>query len=180
WFSSMLVVRTAIDAASFALPVQKAIWSLDKDKPISYLKTLDQLMSDSVAQPRLYLFLLSVFAFIALALAMMGIYGVMSYSVEQRTREIGIRMALGARQRDVLRLVVGQSMLLVLIGVAAGLASAFALTRVMASLLYGIEATDPVTFFGVALVLAGVALGASFVPARRATKVDPMIALRYE
>ena len=180
WFSSLLIVRTATDAASFAAPAQRAIWSLDKDKPISYVKTMDQLLSESVAEPRLYVFLLSVFALVALALAVIGIYGVMSYSVGQRTREIGIRMALGAQPGDVLRLVVGQGMILVLIGVITGLAAALALTRVMASLLYDVKATDPLTFFGVAAILAGVALGACFVPARRATKVDPMVALRYE
>jgi putative ABC transport system permease protein len=180
WFSSLLIVRTATDAASFALPAQRVIWSLDKDRPISHVKTMDQLLSESIAQPRLYVFLLSVFAFVALALAMVGIYGVMSYSVGQRTREIGIRMALGAQAGDVLRLVIGQGMILILIGIATGLAAAFALTRVMASLLYDVEATDPLTFFGVAVILAGVALGACFVPARRATRVDPGVALRYE
>jgi putative ABC transport system permease protein len=180
WFSSLLIVRTATDAASFALPVQRAVWSLDKDKPINYVKTMNQLLSESVAQPRLYVFLLSVFAFVALALAIVGIYGVMSYSVGQRTREIGIRMALGAQQSDVLKLVVRQGAILISIGVAVGLVAAFALTRVMSSLLYAVEATDPVTFFGGAVILAGVALGACFVPARRATKVDPMVALRYE
>jgi predicted permease len=180
WFSSLLVVRAAADPAGFAAPAQGAIWEVDKDKPISYVKTMDQLLSESVAQPRLYLTLLGAFAMVALALAVIGIYGVMSYSVRQRTREIGIRMALGASAGDVLRLVVGQGLVLISAGVALGLVAALALTRVMASLLHGINATDPVTFFGGALILAGVALGACFVPARRATRVDPMAALRHE
>ncbi|MFP5262030.1 MAG: ABC transporter permease, partial [Blastocatellia bacterium] len=180
WFSSLLVVRTAADVAAFAAPAQAAVWEVDKAKPISYVKTMDQLLSESVAQPRLYLTLLGAFAAVALALAVVGIYGVMSYSVGQRTREIGIRMALGAKASDVLRLVVGEGLILISAGVALGLVAALALTRVMASLLYGINATDPVTFFGVALILAGVALGACFVPARRATRVDPMVALRHE
>jgi putative ABC transport system permease protein len=176
-----LVVRSAnADPASLTSIVRGAIKSVDKDQLIWEVKTMNERISQSVAPRRFQMTLLGVFAALALVLASIGIYGVMSYAVTQRTHEIGLRMALGAQTRDVLRLVVGQGMMLAGIGIVAGLAAALALTRVMASLLYGVSATDPMTFAGIALLLSAVALLACYIPARRATRVDPMIALRYE
>ncbi len=175
-----LVVRARGDAASLAPAVQSAIWSVDKDQPITRVATMDNLLARTAAERRFALILFEAFGFVAVVLAAVGIYGVLSGSVAERTREIGIRIALGAQWRDVFRLVVGQGLQLALIGVAIGLAGAFAVTRLMASLLFGVSATDPATFLAVATLLTGVALLASYIPARRATKVDPMVALRYE
>ncbi|MEK6410478.1 MAG: ABC transporter permease [Acidobacteriota bacterium] len=178
--STTLVIHSAADPASLVAAVRSQVQAVDKDQPISDVKTMKRYLSESVAQPRLTMALLGIFAAIALVLAAVGIYGMMTYTVAGRTREIGIRMALGAQRRDVIRLVVGQAAALTVIGTAMGLAGALALTRVMESLLFQVSATDPFTFAAISVLLAGVALGASFVPARRATKVDPMIALRSE
>ncbi len=160
--------------------VRSAVQAVDKDQPIDRIAPMSELLADSIAQPRFYTLLLTIFAAMASALAAVGIYGVMSYAVTQRTHEIGIRMALGARAADVLRLVVRNGMLLALTGVAIGLVGAFALTRLMTSLLFGVTPTDATTFVAVSVLLIVVALLACYIPARRATKVDPLVALRYE
>ena len=175
-----LVVRTAVEPASMAGAVRGSIQQVDRELPVFRVTTMERMVADSMTQRRFAMTLLGVFAFVALILASVGLYGVMSYSVTHRTNEIGIRMALGATVTDVLGMVVGQGMKLSLAGVGIGLAGAFALTRVMRTLLFGVSATDPLTYALVALVLAAVSLVACFVPARRATKVDPMEALRYE
>ncbi|MFP5260563.1 MAG: ABC transporter permease [Blastocatellia bacterium] len=175
-----LVVRSASDPAGLVAAVQNEVWAIDKDLPVSQVMSMEQAISGSVGQQRFNMTLLGIFAGLAVTLAAIGIYGVMSYSVTQRRHEIGIRMALGASQGDVLRMVIKQGMTLAAVGAIVGLAGAFFLTRLMSSLLYGVSPTDPLTFFAIPLILAGVALGACFVPARRATRVDPMVALRYE
>jgi putative ABC transport system permease protein len=156
------------------------VLEVDRNQPVYDIKPLRQIVADSIAIKRLALLLLSVFATVALALAAAGIYGVMAYAVEQRRHEIGVRMALGARGSDVLRLVVRQGLKLALCGVALGSMVALALTRLMGALLFGVSAADPLTFTGIALLLLVVALAACLIPARRATKVDPMIALRCD
>ncbi len=180
-FSNMtLVVRTDGDLATLSGAIRSEVLGIDKEQPLSRIRPLEQLVSESMARERFLMVLLGIFAAVALTLAAVGLYGVISYSVTQRTHEIGIRAALGAQRQDVLKLIVGQGMMLALIGVGIGLVVAFASTRLMATLLFGITATDAFTFVAIPAILTGVALVSCFVPARRATKVDPMVALRYE
>jgi len=175
-----MMVRTTGDPLSLASAVRRRVSESNGEQPVFDVQTMGQIVSDSVAGRRFSMLLLGIFACLALVLATVGIYGVISYTATQRTHEIGIRMALGAERTDVLRLVVGQGLRLSLIGIGAGLAAALGLTRLMSSMLYGVRPTDLVTFAAVSLLLAGVAVLASYVPARRATRVDPIIALRYE
>jgi putative ABC transport system permease protein len=175
-----LIVRTTGDPLSITPALRQAIWSVDSSQPISNIRTMDEILAEEVAQRRVGMTMLVAFATLALLLASLGIYGVISYSVTQRTQEIGIRMALGASRGDVLRLVMTDGLRLAATGVAIGLGAAFAMTRLMAGLLYGVSASDPRTLAVVTVLLTAVALLACYVPARRATKVDPMIALRYE
>jgi putative ABC transport system permease protein len=175
-----LIARSSGDPAALAGAIREAVHQVDPSQPISDLKTMDQRILISMGPRRAAVALLSVFAAMALTLAAVGLFGLIRYNVTQRTQEIGVHMALGASRRDVLRMVLGESMRLAGLGVAVGLVAAFALTRVLASLLYAVSATDPLTFAGMALVLTLVALLASWVPAYRATRVDPLVALRYE
>jgi len=174
------VVRTARDSTTQIAAVENAIRMPDKTVTLSEVETMDDIIADANAQPRFYLYLLAAFAAVALLLAAIGIFGVMSHSVSRRTHEMAVRMALGARRSEVMKLVLGESMLLAAIGGVVGLVGALALTPMMKTLLYGVRATDPLTFAAVAVVLAIVALLASYIPARRATMVDPIVALRYE
>ena len=175
-----LVIRTQGNPTNITGAVRKQVQTIDADQPVAAVRTMEQWLDTAVAAPRYRTSLLALFALVALVLAATGIYGVMSYSVTQRTHEIGVRMALGARPLDVLKLIVRQGMVLVVIGVGIGLAGAVALTRVMSSLLFGVGAKDPITFVSVATLLTIVAFVACYIPARRATKVDPLVALRYE
>ncbi|MGH9709019.1 MAG: FtsX-like permease family protein, partial [Candidatus Acidiferrales bacterium] len=152
----------------------------DSNQPLVNIRTMDENISTSVSEPRFRTLLLGIFAASALLLSVVGLYGLMAYSVSQRVHEIGIRMALGAQPEDVLEMIIGQGLKLVLIGVALGLAGALALSRILARFLYGVTATDPMTFIAVAVLLILVAVAACYIPARRAMRVDPMVALRYE
>jgi putative ABC transport system permease protein len=180
FFTPTTVVRVAGDPLAMVGAVRNEVRAMDRELPIDSVKTLDQYLTESVAQPRFNTLLLALFAGVAMTLTAVGLYGVMAFSVTARTREIGVRVALGARGPDVLRLVISQGMKLTLIGVAIGMVAALALTRLMAGLLFGVTPTDPATFALIALPLVGVAMLACYIPARRATKVDPMIALRCE
>jgi putative ABC transport system permease protein len=175
-----LLVRTTSDPLPMTQSIIGAIQSLDAELPVFDVKTMDQRLYEALARRRFAMLLLGGFAMIALLLAGIGIYGVMAYSVNQRTHEIGIRLALGAQTINILRLIIRQALLLVVIGIAFGLTGALALSRVISSLLFGVSTTDWFTFAVTSLLLGGIALLASYVPARRATKVDPMVALRYE
>lgn len=181
WQSEVfLAIRADIDPLALVEPVRREVLALDKDLAIADVNNLEQIAGAAVNGPRFALLLIGIFAVVALILAVVGIYGVISYSVGQRSHEIGVRMALGAQQSDVLKLVIRQGVILILIGVAIGATSSLALTRVMGSFLFGVSATDPPTFAIISLLLGGVALAACYIPARRAMKVDPMIALRSE
>jgi putative ABC transport system permease protein len=180
WGFMTLAIRTTADPAAMTSTLRREVLGLDKDLPIFNVKTMEDVVAQSIGSRRLSTMLLSVFAGVALLLAAVGIYGVMAYTVTQRTQDIGIRMALGAQAGDVLRMVVGQGMTLALIGIGVGLAGALGLTRVMANLLFGVNATDPITFVVIPLLLAFVAFLACWLPARRAAQVNPIEALRAE
>jgi putative ABC transport system permease protein len=175
-----ILVRTSNDPLAVVSGIHTELQQLDREQPMASIATMDQLLADSLSRARFTMLLLGIFAAVALVLASVGIYGLIAYSVTQRTQELGIRLALGAQRRDVFRLVLGQGTRLTLLGLVLGIAAALGITRLMASLLFGISATDPLTFAGVAGLLAFVALLACFLPARRATRVDPIVALRYE
>jgi putative ABC transport system permease protein len=175
-----LVVRTKADPGVIAAAVRQAVWAVDKDQPVSNLRTLDQVFSAAISQERFQALMLGLFAALALVLACVGLYGVISYSVVQRTHEIGVRMALGAQPVDVLRLVIRQGMLLTFAGLAIGLVAGTFATRVLTDMLFGVTPRDPLTFVGVPVLLLVVSFLACYVPARRATRIDPLIALRYE
>ena len=181
WPSMFVAIRSATsDPTSVTSAAQNVVWSVNKDVPLANVRTMQDLIANSVQRRKFSMFLLSIFAAVAMLLAAIGLYGVMSYSVAQRTHEIGIRMALGARRPDVLALVVKQGMALALMGIAAGAMLSLGMTRLISGMLFGITATDPLTFAGLAALLGTVAFLANYLPARRASKVDPMVALRYE
>jgi putative ABC transport system permease protein len=178
-----IIVRTRVDTATVIPGIKATVYQAGSDQPIYNLQTMRQIVADSMSEQRFPMILLGAFAGLALLLAAVGIYGMISYSVTQRVQEIGIRMALGADQRNVLRLFIGRELRLVLAGIALGAVGALILTRTLSSLshlLYGIGSSDPLTFATVSVVLIGVAALACYIPARRAAKVDPIVALRYE
>jgi putative ABC transport system permease protein len=175
-----LTVRTTGEPAGVAPAVRSALEEADRDVAALETRTMDEMLDKTVSGRRFLVLLMQLFAGLSLALAAVGVYGVMAYSVAQRTREIGVRIALGACRGDVLRLVVGEGARLVLVGIALGLLAAYALSSLMSSMLFGVSATDPAVYAGIALLLLGVALAACWVPALRATRVDPLIALRAE
>jgi putative ABC transport system permease protein len=175
-----LIVKSAIDPAALTSAIRGAVREIDKDQAIFGISTMEELIVNSVSTRRVTLILLGLFSTLALVLAAIGIYGVISYSVAQRTHEIGIRMALGASKTDVMRMVLAQGGRIAAAGVAIGLAASFGLTRLLANLLYSVSSADPLTFAAVSVALILVAMMACYIPARRTLRVDPMIALRYE
>jgi putative ABC transport system permease protein len=179
-FQLSVVLRTAGDPALQTSALRSALAEIDPNQPLVKVRTMEENMATTVAQPRFRTWLIGILAMLALVLAAVGVYGVMSYTVTQRTSEIGVRVALGAQPKDVFRIIVGEGLRLALFGVGVGLVAALVLTRLLQSFLFGISAYDPVTFIAVSLLLTLVAAAASYFPARRATRVDPMIALRYE
>jgi ABC-type antimicrobial peptide transport system permease subunit len=179
-YSMYVSVRTAGDPTAIGAAVREQVKSLDKDQPVAQMRTFDEVRSQSVFGQRMPALLLGIFAALALAIASVGVYGVISFLVSQRSHEFGVRAALGAQKSDVFRLVIGEGARLVFLGLGIGLAAALALTRAMESLLYGVSAHDPWTFAAITAVLAGVALLACYIPARRAARVDPLVALRYQ
>jgi len=180
FWGANLVIRSTLGASSVAAAIRREVRKMDKDLPVTDVAMMPDIIETSVAQPKLGVFLLGLFAAMALILAATGIFGVISYSVSQRTREIGIRVALGAQTGDVLRQVLQEGGRLAAIGLTVGLAGSLAATRLIATLLFGVKPADPLTFGAVAAILGTVTLAATYVPARRATRVDPLIALRYE
>jgi putative ABC transport system permease protein len=175
-----ILVRTSGDPFSLVSTARGEMQKMDPELPMAAVATMDQLLADSLSRSRFTMLLLGIFAAVALLLAAVGIYGLIAYSVTQRTQELGIRIALGAQRRDVLRLVLAQGTRLTLLGVAIGVFAALALSRLLATLLFGVSATDPLTYAAVAALLGFAALAACVIPARRAMRVDPMVALRYE
>ena len=178
--SMTILVRTAGDPRALVSASRAQLQQLDPQLPMAAVTTMDQLLADALSRSRFTMLLLGIFAAVALILASVGIYGLIAYSVTQRTQELGIRVALGAQQRDVLRLVLAHGTRLTLLGVIIGILAALGLSRLLATLLFKVSSTDPLTFAAVAALLASVALLACFIPARRATRVDPLVALRYE
>jgi putative ABC transport system permease protein len=175
-----LVVRAPGDPTQLAPAIRQAIWSVDKNQPIVRVATMDHHLASLAAERRFALILFEAFGFVAIVLVAVGLYGVLSASVTERTREIGVRLALGAQRRDVLFLILRQGLTLTVVGVSIGLLASWAVTRLLTKLLYGVSATDPFVFAGVAFLLVVVAVLACYVPARRAMKVDPLNVLRYE
>jgi putative ABC transport system permease protein len=175
-----LVLRTKADPTVIASAVRQAVWSVDKDQPVSNVRSMDQVFAAAISTERFQALMLGLFAALALVLACVGLYGVISYSVVQRTHEIGVRMALGAQSVDVLRLVIRQGMFLTFTGLAIGIVAGTFVTRVLTGMLFGVTPRDPLTFVGVPVLLLVVAFLACFIPARRATRIDPLVALRYD